>query len=117
MENTIFFVEGGDQLNTAMRKLPNFYSEKEIAIIEAGEQTGMLKDTFMAIAKELRTQQELKSKVMGALTYPFIIVLFLVLAMVVIMVYVIPQIMPVILEMAVDIPLSTRSLMAVSDFF
>lgn len=117
VENTIFFVEGGDQLNTAMRKLPNFYTEKEIAIIEAGEQTGMLKDVFMAIAKELRTQQELKSKVMGALTYPFIIVLFLVLAMVVIMVYVIPQIMPVILEMAVDIPLSTRSLMAVSEFF
>lgn len=77
----------------------------------------MLKDTFMAIAKELRMQQELKSKVIGALTYPMVILVFLVLALVVIMVYVIPQIMPVILEMAVDIPLSTRSLMAVSDFF
>ncbi len=117
MENTIFFVEGGDQLNTAMRKLPNFYTEKEIAIIESGEQTGMLKDTFTAIAKELRMQADLKTKVMGALTYPFIILIFLVLAMVVIMVYVIPQIMPVIIEMATEIPFSTRSLMAVSDFF
>lgn len=35
VDNTIFFVESGDQLNTAMRKLPNFYTEKEIAIIEA----------------------------------------------------------------------------------
>lgn len=100
-----------------MRKIPNFYSEKEIAIIESGEQTGMLKDTFEAIAKELRMQSDLKSKVMGSLTYPFIIMIFLVLAMVVIMVYVIPQIMPVIVEMAAEIPFSTRSLMVVSDFF
>lgn len=116
VDNTIFFVESGDQLNTAMRKLPNFYSEKEIAIIEAGEQTGMLRDTFMAIASELRMQTELKSKVMGALTYPVIIMIFLVLAIAVIMVYVIPQIMPVITEMATELTFSTRSLMAVSDF-
>ena len=39
MENTLFFVEGGDPLSVAMRKIPNFYGEKEIAIIESGEQT------------------------------------------------------------------------------
>lgn len=116
VENTIFFVESGDQLNTAMRKLPNFYTEKEIAIIEAWEQTGMLKDTFMAIAKELRMQEELKRKVIWALTYPIIIVIFLILAVTVIMVYVIPQIMPVIVEMAAELTFSTKSLIAVSDF-
>lgn len=116
VDNTVFFVESGDQLNTAMRKLPNFYTEKEIAIIEAGEQTGMLKDTFNAIARELRMQQELKSKVMGALTYPIVIMIFLVLAVTVIMVYVIPQIMPVIVEMATELTFSTKSLIVVSDF-
>ena len=116
VENTIFFVESGDQLNTAMRKLPDFYTDKEIAIIESGEQVGMLKDVFMAIAKELRMQEELRSKVMGALTYPVIIMIFLVLAVSVIMVYVIPQIMPVIVEMATELTFSTKSLIAVSDF-
>lgn len=116
VENTIFFVESGDQLNTAMRKLPNFYTEKEVAIIEAGEQTGMLKDTFMAISMELRMQEELRTKVLGALTYPIIILIFLVLAIAVVMVYVIPQIMPVIVEMATELTFSTRSLIAVSDF-
>jgi type II secretory pathway component PulF len=33
-----------------MRKFPSFYEEKEIALIESGEQTGMLKDSFQAIA-------------------------------------------------------------------
>lgn len=116
VDNTIFFVEGGDALNTAMRKIPDFYGEKEIAIIESGEQTGMMKSTFEAIAREMRMQEELRRKVVWALTYPFIIMIFLVLALIVVMVYVIPQIMPIIAEMTTDIPFSTRSLIAVSDF-
>lgn len=103
-------------MNIAMRKIPNFYSEKEIAIIEAGEQTGMMKDTFLAMAVELRMQEELRSKVIGALTYPFIILIFLVLAVTVIMVYVIPQIMPVIAEMSAELSFWTTSLIAVSEF-
>lgn len=116
VENTVFFIESGDHMNTAMRKLPNFYSDKEIAIVESGEQTGMLKDTFAAIAREFRMQEDLKRKVIGALTYPFIILIFLVLAIGVVMVYVIPQIMPVITEMSAEMTFSTQSLILVSDF-
>lgn len=116
IDNTIFFIEWGDLMNVAMRKIPNFYREKEIAIIESGEQTGMLRTTFEAIAQEMRTQEELRRKVIGALTYPFIIMIFLGLALIVVMTYVIPQIMPIILEMTTEIPFSTRSLVAVSSF-
>ena len=116
VENTVFFIEGGDLLNVAMRKIPNFYDDKEIAIIESGEQTGMMRDTFDAIAKELRMQEELRRKVVGALTYPFIILIFLGLALVVVMVYVIPQIMPIITEMTTELPWSTKSLVWVSEF-
>lgn len=117
LENTIFFIESGDALNIAMRKFPNFYNEKEIAIIESGEQTGMLKDSFQAIALELRSQEDLRRKVIGALTYPFVILFFLVLALTVVMTYVVPQIMPIIAEMNATPWLSTRSLIAVSNFF
>ena len=103
-------------MNTAMRKIPDFYGEKEIAIVESGEQTGMLRTTLSAIASELRMQEELRRKVLGALTYPLIIMIFLMLALIVVMIYVIPQIMPIIAEMTTDIPFSTRSLIAVSDF-
>ncbi len=104
-------------MNVAMRKIPGFYGDKEIAIIESGEQTGMLDESFEAIARQLRMQEDLERKVLGALTYPFIILFFLVLALIVVMVYVIPQIMPMIADMATEIPWSTRSLVATSDFF
>jgi type II secretory pathway component PulF len=99
-----------------MRKFPDFYTQKEIAIVESGEQTGMLKDAFMAIASELRMQEDLRRKVIGALTYPLVILFFLVLALTVVMTYVVPQIMPIIAEMTTEISLSTRSLIWVSNF-
>jgi len=116
IEHTIFFIESGDSLNVAMRKFPNFYEEKEIAIIESGEQTGMLKDSFQAIASELRMQSDLKAKVVGAMTYPIVIMFFLVLALTIVMTYVVPQIMPILAEVSSEISFSTRSLIWTSTF-
>lgn len=117
LENTLFFLESGDAMNVAMRKLPNFYESKEIAIVESGEQTGMLKDSFNAIANELRMQEDLKRKVIGALTYPFVVLAFLIMALIVVMMFVIPQIMPLLGELTTEISFATRSLIWVSDFF
>ena len=47
-----------------MRKIPDQFSEKEIAIIEAGEQTGLLKDSFQAVAVDLRMQEDLRRKIL-----------------------------------------------------
>lgn len=116
MENTIFFLESGDAMNVAMRKLPNFYNEREVAIVESGEQTGMLKDTFSSIASELRMQEELRGKVVNALTYPVIVMIFLLIALIIVMMYVIPQIMPLLGEMTKDVSFATRSLIWASDF-
>ena len=79
-----------------MRKLPDFFNAGEIAIVESGEQTGMLQKAFLSIAEDLRSQEELRGKIIGAMTYPVIIMFFLLLALTVVMVYVVPQLMPVI---------------------
>jgi type II secretory pathway component PulF len=96
--------------------MSNFYTEKEIAIVESGEQTGMLVKAFRSISAELRMQEDLRRKVIGAVTYPLVIMGFLILALTVVMTYVVPQIMPIIAEMTTTVPLSTRSLIAVSNF-
>ena len=84
--------------------------------MESGEQTGMLKDTFQALADELRMQEDLKRKVIGAITYPVVILVFLIIVLTIVMVYVIPQILPIIREMTTEIPFSTRTLIGTSDF-
>lgn len=100
-----------------MRKLPNFFYDQEIAIVESGEQTGMIQQSFLAIARELRSQEELRNKIIGALTYPLIIMIFLFISLSVVMIYVIPQLMPIIGDMTGDLPWTTRSLVGTSNFF
>ena len=99
-----------------MRKLPNYFYDQEIAIIESGEQTGMLQSSFVSISKDLRMQEELKNKITAAMTYPVIIMNFLGIAFGIVMIYVIPQLLPILSSNPSELPWSTRSLIGVSDF-
>lgn len=46
-----------------MRKIPGFFSEREIALIEAGEESGTIQKSFITLANSMREQDELRSKV------------------------------------------------------
>jgi type II secretory pathway component PulF len=114
--NLLVFVESGDSFSIAMKKLPNIFDKREVAIIEAGEQSGTMQYSFVNLANDLRSQEELTSKVKGALTYPFIIVLFLFGAVITIMTYVIPKLEPLFTNTGVELPFATRTLVASSRF-
>lgn len=116
IDHIVFFVEWWDAVNIAMRKLPNFFDEQEIAIVESGEQTGMIQESFLAIANDLRSQEELKNKITSAMTYPIIIMLFLILAISIVMIYVVPQLMPILGNVTGDLPFTTKALIWTSTF-
>lgn len=116
VDHLVFFIESGDAVNVSMRKLPNFFDEQEVAIVESGEQTGMLQSSFLAIANDLRGQDELRSKISSAMTYPVIIMFFLMLAVMVVMVYVVPQLIPIISSMSWELPIMTKALIGTSTF-
>jgi MSHA biogenesis protein MshG len=99
-----------------MRKLPNFFDEQEISIVESGEQTGMIQESFLSIAKDLRIQDDLKNKIKSAMTYPVIILFFLLIAVSIVMIYVIPQLTPILASSESKLPLMTKALIGTSDF-
>jgi type IV pilus assembly protein PilC len=110
------FINSGDSFSTAMKKLPQTFDRREIAIIEAGEASGSIQKSFMNLSKQLREQEELRKKISGALTYPLIIMVFLAIAITVIMTYVIPKIQPLFASNNVELPAITQSLISTSDF-
>lgn len=115
VNNLLFFTESGDAVSMAMRKLPNFFTEQEVAIVEAGEQSGNIQNAFHSLGTDLRDQEELRRKIVSASIYPFIIFLFLILAVTIVMIYVVPQLAPILVDTG-SIPLTTRALIATSDF-
>lgn len=114
--NLLIFVESGDSFSIAMKKLPSVFDRREIAIIEAGEQSGTMQRSFESLAAELRNTEELKAKVKWALTYPLIIVVFLVGAILTIMTYIIPKLEPLFESTGVELPFMTQALIGTSRF-
>lgn len=114
--NLLIFVDSWDNFSTAMKKSPDVFDSKEIAIVEAWESSWTMQKSFENLSVQLREQDELTQKVKWALTYPLIIMVFLCIAVLVIMTYVIPKLKPLFSTAWVELPFVTRTLIATSEF-
>lgn len=110
------YISSGDQLSKAMKKIPDVFNQSETSIVEAGETSGTLVTSMTSLATESKKLYELRQTVKQALTYPFIIMIFLVLAILIVMTYVVPSIIPLIDEAGVERPFATQALIVTSDF-
>ena len=60
----------GRTLSKAMRLLPQYFAESSTFVIEAGEATGNLTPILAKIIAHLEEKREIRSKVVGSMTYP-----------------------------------------------
>ncbi|MBI4142734.1 type II secretion system F family protein [Candidatus Uhrbacteria bacterium] len=109
-------VESGQKFSDALAVHPRVFSSYAIHIVRAGETTGRLDEVIGYLADQSERDEELKSKVHGAMVYPAFILSGLVVVAVVMMVFVIPRLTTVLTESGATLPFATRALMAVSSF-
>ena len=109
-------IEGGSSLYTAMGKHPKIFPKMYLALIKSGESAGVLDKILNRLANTLEKQKEFSSKIKGAMIYPIIVVIGMVVVAFVMVTFVIPQITDMFLEFNLDLPITTRILMAVSGF-
>jgi len=66
-------VAEGTPLDEALVRYPRVFDELTISMVRAGSEGGFLEDALKRTADFLEAQDELKSRVMGAMTYPAIL--------------------------------------------
>lgn len=66
-------VSQGDSLDAAMAKEPGIFSELTLSMVRAGQEGAFLEEALQRTANFLRKQDEMRSKIIGALTYPIIL--------------------------------------------
>ncbi len=71
-------VAEGTDLADAMAKDPAVFDPVHVAMVRAGERGGFLEQTLARLAKLLESQADLRSKVLGNLIYPAVLVVFFV---------------------------------------
>lgn len=109
-------VSEGRGLGEGFAQFPNVFDRVYINMVKAGESSGRLEVVLIRIADFLEARLALKNKVVGAMTYPIIMVIVGTLILGVIFVKVVPQITRIFTDMKKALPIPTRILIAVSNF-
>lgn len=109
-------VNEGVSLAHALKDYPKVFNNVYVNMVEAGEQSGTLEVVLLRLADFTESQMKLKSKIKGALTYPFIMIFIGLVMFGLIFTVVIPKITKIFKSMKKEVPLPTKICIAISDF-
>ncbi len=110
-------ISGGSQLSAALSRFPQVFPNIYVNMVKAGEAAGNMDKTLMRLAETMEKEEDFRGKVKGAMMYPMIVVGAMGLIGTLMMTMVIPKIGAVYKEMGADLPLPTKVLISISDFF
>jgi general secretion pathway protein F len=108
-------VNEGLSLTKAMGKHPKVFDSIYLNMIEAGESSGTLGLVMLKLADLKESQLKLKNKVVGALTYPALMLVVGIGLMIAIFVFMIPKIAAIFESMNKPLPESTKFMIAISN--
>lgn len=110
-------VRSGLDLASSFRKHPDIFSPLYCNLVKAGESAGKLDIVLTQMATNLEKDREFRSRVRGAMIYPIIVITMMGIVMSIMMIFVIPRLTSLYTQSNIDLPLPTKILITVSDFF
>jgi type IV pilus assembly protein PilC len=110
-------IRGGMTISQALSKHPDVFSPFFVSMVKSGEETGKLSEAFTYLADYLERSYETMSKTKNALVYPAFVILSFVIVMVLMMIFVIPKLGEIIADTGQTLPIYTRLIVGVSNFF
>lgn len=110
-------IQKGIQLSTSMRRQGNVFPDILVNMVEAGELSGELDRVFARMAEHFEKEFKMNHKIKSALTYPIIVSVIAVAVIVIMMIFVVPQFSSILEGFGTEMPVFTKMLIDVSNFF
>jgi type IV pilus assembly protein PilC len=110
-------IEGGKTLSEAMQDFPGVFSNVFSSLIRAGEQSGEITMVFSKLNENLKWQDEQAAQTKKLITYPAFVGSVVIGVVFFLMTYLVPELLSFIKTMGQEIPIHTKALIIVSDFF
>jgi len=104
----------GESFTDALKDYSDYFDVIYVSMVRVGEVTGSLAQSLSIIAKFMEKRRKVESKVMTAMIYPIILIMFCILAILVLTTFVIPKIADQIARTGQELPWITKQLMNVS---
>ncbi len=109
-------VSRGEPLSNALEAYPDVFPQVFVAMVAAGEESGNLPQSLEIVRQQLSKSYDLRRKVRGAMIYPAIIVTVIIIIGILMMIFMVPNLSSMFNELHVELPLSTRVIIGISDF-
>ncbi len=110
-------VESGETLAGAMRLQGDTFPSILINMMEAGEASGSMEVALDRMAKQFDKDAKLKSMIKGAMIYPIVVLVVAIGVIVLMMLKVVPNFKSMFDDMDMELPVMTKAVMGMSDFF
>lgn len=110
-------IQGGKTFSGSMEEFPRAFDEVFVNLVRVGEHSGELNKVLLNITETLKWQDELASQAKKVVMYPIFVGSIVMGVIFFLMIYLVPQMVGFIQNMGHQIPLHTRILIMVSDFF
>ena len=110
-------VEAGTPLPQAMAQFPKTFSNQAVALIEAGEASGNLPESFTTLSSNLEWLDGLVASARQALIYPMAICAAAVGLVVLLFTVVVPRFEEIFKQLSTPLPQITKVVLGLSEFF
>ena len=119
-KNALFQIEEnllkGISLSRCFSYFPEIFSSLITNMIKVGEESGTLETILASISEHLEKENQLKNKIISALMYPSIIILAMMGIGVLMLVVVVPKLAATFEELEIELPITTKIVIAVGYF-
>jgi len=109
-------IRGGSSLSAALSKHPRAFSQMYYRAIAAGEQGGNLEVVLRQMADYIEKAVITQKQIRGALTYPIIVIVAAIAVVFILVTFVFPTFAGLYSQFGAQLPLSTRILIAITNF-
>ena len=109
-------VEAGSSLHAAMNQHPKIFPPQVTNLVQAGEESDTLADTFKELERYLDWSDQIRADIRQATIYPSIVIIAVTGLLILLFTFVIPQFVPVLHDLNVPLPFITILVIGVSDF-
>jgi type IV pilus assembly protein PilC len=108
-------IKTGNSLADSIGEYPVF-DELSVNMIRVGEAGGNMEEVLGLLADQLEKEHNLLNKVRGAMYYPSVILMVMIGVGIAMMIYVVPKLTTVFSDISSTLPLSTRIIIATSNY-
>jgi type IV pilus assembly protein PilC len=109
-------VAGGTSLTEALQRHPRVFSGLYVNMVRSAEAGGILDTVLDRLSTFLEKEQETRSKIKSAMTYPVVVLVFAMMMLVGLLFFVLPKFKIIFDTMELQLPFTTRVMLNSADY-